>query len=419
MDRLVWDPFRGRSYLVGPSRTTTLSGSAGHVAAALRSGYPAARAGQWAAYPQAASQMTEAGWLGDGVAFRTVPRDPHLRRVQIEVSLRCNLRCSYCYSMSGPGQATGLGPERVLDVIAQADRLGVLTIDFTGGELLLDRRWPDYVTLARASGIAVTVHTNGTLIRRETAEFLKQAGVRTVQVSLDSHLPEINDTGRGARGALKRALAGLDLLREFGLPTRLSVMAHRDSLGTLGETITAMTARYPRAVINVDRVVAIGGALNSGNGLSSREFFDFLRPYLAGNVRAGRVCESAAVTDFEPACGVAYSYVYITADGEIAACPTMTSRDDERFRGPSITDGDLDWAWYDSEFFTSFRYMNCENVTHCVAGADCGGGCRSNAYVEAGYVTAPDVHSCNMHKNSTAVFVDFPKRYAKGEYGAV
>jgi radical SAM protein with 4Fe4S-binding SPASM domain len=419
MDRLVWDSFGERTHLVRSSGSSVLSGSAGRVVSAVRSGDPARSAATALAYPGAVSQMAEAGWLGDGAVFRTVPRDPHLRRVQIEVSLRCNLRCGYCYSMSGPGRTAGLGADRVMDLITQADRLGVLTIDFTGGELLMDPQWQDYVTLARSAGIAVTVHTNGTLIRRETAEFLSQEGVRAVQVSLDSHLPEVNDAGRGSRGALKRTLAGLDLLRDSGLPTRLSVMAHKDNMGTLGATITQMAARYPRAILNVDRVVATGGALNCGNGLSAGEFFDFLRPYLSANVRAGRICESPVLADYEPECGMAYSYVYITAEGEIAACPTMTSREDPKFRGPSVSEADLAWAWYDSEFFTSFRYTNCENVRRCSAGKACGGGCRSNAYVEAGYVSAPDVHSCNMHKNSTTVFIDFPKRYAKGEFSAV
>jgi len=420
MNRIVWDSTGHRTYL---NRTTNfpavLSGSVGRIVGALRSDDPATVSRIRQKYPTVYKKASAAGWLGAEWTFRTVDRSPHQKRVQIEVALRCNLRCHYCYSMSGPHQKARIGGDRVLSLIEEADRLGVLTIDFTGGELLLDRAWSDYVALARSAGIAVTIHTNGTLLREAQVAVLSRLGVAAVQVSLDSHLAQVHDAARGHPGALRRTLRGLDLLQDAGLPIRLSVMAHKDNLDTLGDTIRFMARRYRSAILNVDRVIATGGALNYGNGLSAEEYWTFLRPYLGDNVRAGRVCESSGLADFEPDCGVAYSYVYITAQGEIAACPTMTSREDLKFHGPSINETSLHDAWYTSYFFNSFRYTNCENVSHCSAGSSCGGGCRSNAYVESGYVTAPDVIACNTHKNRTKVFIDFPQRYSKGEYGAV
>jgi radical SAM protein with 4Fe4S-binding SPASM domain len=352
-----------------------------------------------------------------------VARYPHLKRMQIEVSLRCNLSCGYCYSMSGPGHRNHLSTRQILSLIEQADSLGVLGIDFTGGELLLHPDWREMVALARSTGIAVTIHTNGTLIKQETAAALKLLGVGAIQVALDSHIAEIHDLSRGHRGALERTLRGLDLLAEQQLPTRLSIMAHRGNIDTLSQTIIFMRRRYPRAIINIDRVIATGGALSTDTGLGAQEFWEFLKPYLSSSVRAGRVCESPGSESFEPECGVAYSYVYITAQGEIAACPTMTSRESPAFQGPAIGDGPvgqaLAHAWYDSAFFTGFRHTNCENVAVCPAGSACGGGCRSNAYAESGRVTAPDVVACNIRKNPTKVFVDFPKRYAHDEFGNV
>jgi radical SAM protein with 4Fe4S-binding SPASM domain len=341
-----------------------------------------------------------------------VSREPHLKRVQIEVALKCNLRCSYCYSESGPERKIALTSAEILRVISEADELGVLALDLTGGEVLMDPEWPAYVGYARQRGMQVTIHTNGTLLRQPAVEALKSLGVTAVQVSLDSHLADVHDSSRGARGALRRTLKGLDLITDFGVPLRLALMAHRRNILTLGATIDYFAARYPSAAINVDRVVATGGATNYGDGLTSEEFWNSLSKYISPNVQFSRICDSPGIGDFEPECGVAYSFVYVTAQGEIAACPTMTSRESNAFAGPSLREMSLRDAWYESSFFNSFRYTNCENVTTCPSGRQCGGGCRSNAYVESGSATAPDLFACNVNKNPGKVFIDFRPRYA-------
>lgn len=419
MDRIVWDPFSDRTYLVSPGRFPRVAN--GHLGMVLtqasRGSADGARIAQQ--YPRTIARATEAGWLTPRTVMRTVPQDPHLRRVQIEVGLRCNLRCAYCYSMSGPKRTDQLTSEQVLELVDAADRLGVVEMDFTGGELMLDPEWGTYVRRARSHGMAVTIHTNGTILTESRALLLKELGVAAVQISLDSHLPEIHDASRGSKGALKRTLRGIDHAYQAGLPVRLALMAQRRNIDTLDETIVFLQQRYPKATLNVDRVIATGGAVESGDALTSEEFWTFLAPHLSSSVRAGKICESPGLREYEPECGVAYSYVYVTAQGEIAACPTMTSRESPQFAAPRLDTHDLASAWYDSAFFTSFRYTNCENVTRCVAGKVCGGGCRSNAYVEFGSVHAPDVIACNQHKNSTKVFVDFPTRYRQGEYGIV
>ena len=415
MHRVVWDSEKDCTYLYDSGRSVkTLSGALGRAL----NGTGGPRTDIWRDMPRSHERLTRFGLLDESKTnIRVVPGSPHLKRLQIEVSLRCNLRCSYCYSASGPWRTDRLQSQQVRKLITEADLLGVLSLDFTGGEFLLDPDWRCYVELARAAGMLVTVHSNGTLIKDETARALAELGVASVQVSLDSHIAEVHDRSRGHRGALARTLKGIEHLQRHGLDTRISIMAHKGNTDSLGDSITELSRKFPKTRINVDRVVRTGGAVDAGNGLTAREFWSFLRPYINVNVQAGRICDSYGIDDYEPACGVAYSYVYVTANGEYAVCPTMTSRESDAFRGPLVDEVDLATAWYDAELFTSFRHTNCENVTRCPAGRMCGGGCRSNAYVEEGYVTAPDVVSCNLLKNRTSVFLDFPKRYSEGDFG--
>ncbi|MFB9777510.1 hypothetical protein [Brevibacterium otitidis] len=65
-------------------------------------------------YPQTAATLRQAGWLDEEIVHRRVPEGPHLKRVQVEALLTCNLSCSYCYSTSGPGRRERLSHDEVI-----------------------------------------------------------------------------------------------------------------------------------------------------------------------------------------------------------------------------------------------------------------------------------------------------------------
>jgi radical SAM protein with 4Fe4S-binding SPASM domain len=418
VEKLIWDPWQSRTYLVRAGRIRqVMPGEVGMTTSKLRTGDTEAL---HTPFPAAATRIQKFGWHRDQTIFRVVPRPPHLKRVQIEVGLRCNLHCAYCYSTSGPSQRRRIESDDILRLIHQADDLGVLALDFTGGEFLLDPSWANYLALANELGFSYTVHTNGTLFTPRRLKTLARYAPTAVLVSLDSHLADIHDRARGRSGALARTLAGLDLLQQHtDLPVRITLMAHSDNLSTLDDTIGFLRDRFPSAQLNIDRVIPVGGAVESGQSITAEQFWKVLSPRLARaqgtEVTTGRICKTTVSEDFEPDCGMAYSFVYVTADGEVASCPTMTGREEARFRGPLISDG-LGEAWYDSDLFRRTRFLNCENVLKCPAGAACGGGCRSNAYAETGRLAAPDVIACNVHKNNREdrEFIDFPLNYSSG-----
>ncbi len=78
---------------------------------------------------------------------------PHLKRIQVEGSLRCNLQCSYCYSSSGPGRRTALNGDEIRDLVRLAHEMGVLT-RLHCGEFFLDSKWESYRMRMVASSIA-------------------------------------------------------------------------------------------------------------------------------------------------------------------------------------------------------------------------------------------------------------------------
>jgi AdoMet-dependent heme synthase len=361
------------------------------------------------------------GWLTDdghiNGSFRAVDKDPLLRTVQIELSLRCNLSCSYCYSESGPHRSDHLSADDVCRILADAEEMGVTWIDFTGGEFFLFREWQTVLHRARSLGLVVSLHTNGILLTERNVDFIVASGVRHIQVSADSHIAEVHDRARGSRGAFDRLVKGIQVARSRGVDVTVSLIAHRENKQHFVEAAQWFAGLGTKVIL--DRVVRVGGELHVGMGISTAEFYETVAPLVADSrIRAGKICQTAGSAGgrVEPDCGVAHSFVYVTAGGEYALCPTMTSREEAMFAGPLVSEMSLQDAWERSELFNRLRYINCENTGRCPAASACGGGCRSNAYIDGGRLDAPDVLSCNMNKNGGLTFLDFPTRYAAGHF---
>lgn len=113
--------------------------------------------------------------------------------------------------------------------------------------------------------------------------------------------------------------------------------------------------------------------------------------------------------------------MFITSTGEIAICPTLTSRENPiLFNGPNLKDKPLYESWVEDPYFDKHRFVNCENVQTCPAGTSCRGGCRANAYAESqGKLDAPNMVECNIRKNETNTYVDFHERYRQGNFEIV
>ena len=142
--------------------------------------------------------------------------------VKIKLLYGCNLRCEMCnhWREARPRQLTTAQLEGLLDELA---RLGCRKVHFTGGEPLLR---PDLETLvgrATAVGIRPTLTTNATLLDRERARALARAGLRGVNVSIDSPDPATHDLVRGVPGAFARSLEGLKHLRKARARGKLGI----------------------------------------------------------------------------------------------------------------------------------------------------------------------------------------------------
>ncbi len=163
-----------------------------------------------------------------------MPYDAYERPIQylrISVTDRCNLRCVYCMPEEGipliPHQDI-LRYEEIVRIVRVAVGMGLDRIRLTGGEPLVRKGVVDLVgELARIPNLKdLSMTTNGILLGRY-AERLAQAGLRRVNVSLDT-LQEDRFRRITRRGRLEDVLEGRRAALAAGMrPVKINTVVVR------------------------------------------------------------------------------------------------------------------------------------------------------------------------------------------------
>jgi cyclic pyranopterin phosphate synthase len=151
--------------------------------------------------------------------------------LRVSVTDRCNLRCVYCMPAEGIQQremSDILTFEEIETVVRAAVELGINKIRLTGGEPLVRLGIVDLVAmLARVPGLDdLSMTTNGTLLI-DKAEALARAGLKRVNISLDTLDPD-RFHAITRRGNLDDVLQGIEAAKAAGLnPVKINVVPIR------------------------------------------------------------------------------------------------------------------------------------------------------------------------------------------------
>jgi len=150
---------------------------------------------------------------------------------------RCNLECSHCYLSSSPdADARALATGEARSLIDDLAQMGAPVLLFSGGEPLLREDLFELASYASAKGLRPSLSTNGTLITREAAVRLKDAGIAYVGVSIDG-TERTHDAFRCRRGAFADALAGIAAAAAAGLRTGVRFTLNKHNAADLGAVL--------------------------------------------------------------------------------------------------------------------------------------------------------------------------------------
>lgn len=126
---------------------------------------------------------------------------------------KCNLRCIYCFNNSGAARPNELTTSEWLDLIAQADDIGVQKIHLSGGEPFAHRGAIQILRELKNRGMLIEMATNGT--RSYPDEVFHMLSGEQVDISLDTWDKDLYAQLTGNR-SLDRVLANIQAFIQAG-----------------------------------------------------------------------------------------------------------------------------------------------------------------------------------------------------------
>ena len=277
-----------------------------------------------------------------GASSPSVFRDRLNRPIQdlrISVTDRCNFRCLYCMPLAEYDwieRSEILRYEEVERLARIFVELGVSKIRLTGGEPLVRRDLHDLVArLAPLPGLRdLCLTTNGALLAEKVTD-LKRAGLRRINVSIDSLKPD-RFRQITQRGELEPVLEGLFSAKEAGLG-RIKINAVIERGVNDDEIIDLVDfARRHGFAMRFIEYMDVGNAnqWKSDKLVPKSEILDTIRKHYAFQ-EVGRDQDSAPSVDYrfsdgvgdigviasvtEPFCG-SCTRARLTADGKLVTC---------------------------------------------------------------------------------------------------
>jgi pyrroloquinoline quinone biosynthesis protein E len=315
-----------------------------------------------------------------------------------ELTYRCPLRCLYC---SNPVELAASGAE--LDtaawcrVLAEAEALGVLEVNLSGGEPALRDDLDVIIEEARRLELYTNLITSGLPGSRQRLVELFARGLDAVQVSFQDVDPESAQRIAG-REVWEEKLAYCRWVRELGRPLTLNVVLHRQNLPRVPEII-ALAEQLGADRLELANTQYLGWALPNRPLLlptaaaleRARQEASAARERLRGKMDVLFVLPDYHA-DHPRTCmqGWGRRYLVVTPDG--TALPCQAAHTIRTLRFENVRDRPLADIWHHSDAFQAFRGEDWMSPTcrTCDRRALDLGGCRCQAFQLTGDAAATD-----------------------------
>lgn len=318
--------------------------------------------------------------------------------VQWEVTPSCNHNCVHCYNhwRTKEEVASRITCNDVTNrkIVAEMISHKVFALNITGGEpLLVIKQISPLLETLSGNNVQVAMNSNLTLLTRETAQLLKECGVKSILVSVPSGDKNTCDLITGRSNSLKQIARGISLAQKVGIRLFANMVVSRMNKGQIEKT-----AEFVRSLGIKHFAASRASDPSEGKEFTSeilgREEFQRMQEDLenAGD-RFGLKINSI---ETNPACAYGESiprqgYKFCSAgkttctigfDGMIRPC--------NRVNLPygNISDGLLN-CWLKMEDWRTDKWIPKE-CSSCRLKSVCGGGCKADAIRAFGDITMPD-----------------------------
>lgn len=317
--------------------------------------------------------------------------------VLLELTHKCPLECSYCYNqLDFVNTKDAMSKDDWFRVMDEVRELGAVQLGISGGEPLLNKDIVDIVQKANDLKFYTNLITSGVGAPKGIVKKLKDAGLKTVQLGIQSHDENTMTLITNNKNSYKEKIAFAKEVKEAGLQLIVNTCITRQNIHQVGQIIEfaeTLGANY----LEIANIQYYGWALKNINALlPSKEQLDEAK----AKVNEYRQKDDAmkvflVVPDYfadrPKACmnGWGTTFLTINPDGVALPCNTANTLP---LDFPNVKENSVKEVWYDSKAFNYFRgdsWMK-EPCRTCDERDKDFGGCRCQAFALTGEMNAAD-----------------------------
>ena len=202
--------------------------------------------------------------------------------LRISLTDHCNFRCSYCMpveEMEWMPQSKLMSAQEIINLAQVFVGLGVKKIRLTGGEPLARKEFPEILEQLSALPVELTLTTNGVLIHKHL-EALKKAGVRSINVSLDTLQPE-KFFKLTRRDQFSQVWENVQLLLQSGFRVKLNAVALHGMIEEEVGDFVQLTEKLPIHVRFIEFMPFSGNHWQSKQVVTAAVLLELIQPRFA------------------------------------------------------------------------------------------------------------------------------------------
>jgi len=151
----------------------------------------------------------------------------------ISLTNKCNLECIHCFKSCSMKNNDSLKFDTLMKTLKYLKGKS-LGLQLTGGEPMLHENFFDILKFS-IENFDTTITTTGTLINSSNVEKFK--GIKTVQLSLYSHIESNHDEVTTIPGSFKKTVNAINVLSKAGIPVTIATILTKQNINQMEDII--------------------------------------------------------------------------------------------------------------------------------------------------------------------------------------
>ncbi|MGB9911703.1 MAG: radical SAM/SPASM domain-containing protein [Microgenomates group bacterium] len=335
--------------------------------------------------------------------------EPPLDSLNILLTNACNLHCLHCYRESGKKSNSELKGKDWIEVLKQAQNLGVFALNISGGEPLLH---PDFwmITeyIASIPTFNANLNTNGTIPIEKNKRKLLSRAFKSIQVSIDHINPEEHDLFRGQKNSWKKAIKTVQQLISWGIKVNIGFTLTPQNFSIL-EKMVSFCQKIGVSELHIGLLTNIGRGKNLPSVEKNKKFLEtvYNQLLIINRLKINiQILSPFRFFDYSSISFEKKKYIcdgdntqilYLLPEGTAVPCDKLPK---EIFGYGNIKKQSLLEIWKGKKM-RSFKLMKLKNIPkchRCPRLSICGGPCLARSFWEKGLLNSPDTIACFMAK---------------------